>query len=183
MGNLGDHLIFKVIAGFAVIVGALASVFEITNHLGEDAGSDTVVASVGFASKEEVAQMRGPIDRIFTAWESKDLSLYMGQWTLDTQQFTPNDTRDYQALYERRQRNFEEFSLVDVEDYTVCYYGPHDGKHMLFVTYSMRYEYHDAAKEGYAERDIKESYGVVFNPNLGRWMIKENRDYIGAAPC
>ncbi|MEE8526216.1 MAG: caspase family protein [Thermoanaerobaculia bacterium] len=120
--------------------------------------------------------MRAPMDRLFTAWESLDLDLYMAQWAPTALQYSRRFRRSHDDILEKRQRDFQRLERVAVLGYEVAYAGFYEETAHFNVKYSLRFVFKDG--KVITENQIGERYETRYSPAVGRWQISVNQDYI-----
>jgi hypothetical protein len=118
--------------------------------------------------------MRIPIDNLYRAWEQLDLNLYSKQWSPSAHQLSKKFNRTYQMIVDKRRKDFARLASVSVDRYQIVYRGYENGTATFDAEYQMTFNFKDGRSLVETER---ENYKVV--KEQGRWVIKENRDYIG----
>lgn len=124
-----------------------------------------------------VNELRKPVDNLFLAWEKHDLDMYLRQWSPKAIQYLPKTSRDFKGIREKRAKDFQKYSKVEVLGYQVHYAGSTGDAAELGASYYMNFY----GKDGTVikEHGILESYKVKYSKEAGQWQIIENRDYIG----
>jgi hypothetical protein len=125
----------------------------------------------------DVNELRKPVDNLFLAWEKLDLAKYLKQWSPNAVQYLPKGRRDFKGIREKRTKDFQKFSKVEVLGYQVHYVGSVGDTAELGASYYMNFY----GKDGTVikEHGVLESYKVKYSKEAGQWQIVENRDYIG----
>ncbi|MGC9967245.1 MAG: caspase family protein [Syntrophobacteraceae bacterium] len=124
-----------------------------------------------------VNELRKPVDNLFLAWEKLDLAMYLRQWSPDAVQYLPKTSRDFKSIREKRTKDFQKYSKVEVLGYQVHYVGSVGDTAELGVSYYMNFYGKNGAV--IKEHGILESYKVKYSKEADQWQIVENRDYIG----
>ena len=137
---------------------------------------DALRRSQSAALTPPIADMRRPIDALYTAWAELDLRGYLDQWDpgaikIDLKSGQRSTLRQ---LARERARLFRRLSRVD-SDYQVTFQGLRNGIAEFNVAYRMTFRYRSG--RAFSERAC-ESYRV--RAEHGRWLIIENQDY---KPC
>ena len=122
----------------------------------------------------EIEAMRIPIDNLYRAWEQLDLNLYSKQWSPSARQLSKKFNRTYQMIVDKRRKDFARLASVTVDRYQIVYRGYENGTATFDAEYQMTFNFKDG--RSLVERE-RENYKVV--KEQGRWVISENRDYIG----
>jgi hypothetical protein len=115
-----------------------------------------------------------PVDNLFAAWTTRDLSLYMAQWHVEGTQVTRGEKRTKSDIYNIRARQFQRIHSVTVEDYRRCVYFGTDESPAVYSTYTMNVVFNDG--RSYREDGVSETYKVVWQPSVRGWVIAENQE-------
>ncbi|MEZ5786003.1 MAG: caspase family protein [Xanthobacteraceae bacterium] len=123
-----------------------------------------------------IAEMRRPIDALYTAWGQLDLRGYLDQWAAEAIKIDlkSGQRSTLRQLARDRARMFRQLSRVDSE-HQVTLQNFDNGVAEFDVTYRMTFRYRSGRV--FTERAC-ESYRV--RAEGGRWLIIENQDY---KPC
>ncbi|MEZ5787569.1 MAG: caspase domain-containing protein [Xanthobacteraceae bacterium] len=123
-----------------------------------------------------IAEMRRPIDALYTAWGQLDLRGYLDQWAAEAIKIDlkSGQRSTLRQLARDRARMFRQLSRVDSE-HQVTLQNFDNGVAEFDVTYRMTFRYRSGRV--FTERAC-ESYRV--REEGGRWLIIENQDY---KPC
>jgi len=127
----------------------------------------------GWIQPDEEAILK-PVDSLFAAWTTRDLSLYMAQWHVDAVQVSRGERRRKSDIYTIRSRQFRRIHSVTVEDYKRCVYYGTDEAPAVFSTYTMSIVFIDGRT--YREDDVAETYKVVWQPSIRGWVIADNQE-------
>jgi len=125
---------------------------------------------------DSVADMQAPLEQLFLAWQQLDIVLYGAQWSDDSFQVAGKIQRNKPGIVSQRRQLFGQLRNVSVVS-TDFVFVRREGTLGLFRnTYTMVFRFH--SERTIEENNISESYAVVFNRDQGRWLIKENYDYL-----
>lgn len=193
--NILSTLTGKIIVG--VLIGVLTPVILIKLNLAESTpqtetillvqplpatespSRESAEVSENTPPKEDYsATVREPIINLFKAWGKLDLDLYMSQWSLNAfQSSRKTPSRDYQDIYQRRERFFDQLrsvQVVDREIVSIDFISHIEAE--LKVKYSMIFNRKNGRR--FSEDDVLERYVVKYDKQQERWLISENYDYI-----
>ena len=126
-------------------------------------------------SASRLTAIRAPIDNMFKAWETKDLTTYLAQWHPNGRQWVGQTPRSVSEIAERRRKDFSRYRTVNVIDYKVDIENTATEPVTARVLYTMRFQRPDGS--WISETDMRETYKLVFSTELNRWVISENYDY------
>ena len=130
--------------------------------------------------RHELADMQRPIERLYNAWRTLDIDLYLAQLHPDViqtyRQGGKRHTRTYGEIAAERRRLFPRLSHVDVVNYEVMYQGGDQGEAVFGVRYSMEFHF-KSGRRPIKEYNVKECYKVRFSKTVQRWQIIRNDDY------
>jgi hypothetical protein len=169
---------------------AISPIEESSTHPGRDARLQAIALGWNAAAvprpdtevdptqpaQAAVAEMQGPIDRLFTAWRNLDARSYLAQWAPDAVKINlkTGTRQSMQQLSAERIDLFAKLARVQAS-YTPTYRGVSSGT----ASFDVAYDFTVSFKAGRQFRDQAcESYKVRKRGDA--WLIIENQDY---KPC
>ena len=121
-------------------------------------------------------KIREPIDNIFRAWERLDIDLYMRQWSKDGVQLSSNFYRSYSDIKRKRRYDFKHKYRKVTARYSIENLLTTKKLVIVGVSYSMSFQLNNGRQ---FNENAKERYVLSYDSRMGKWLIKENYDYIG----
>ncbi|MGI9318399.1 MAG: caspase family protein [bacterium] len=147
------------------------------------------LTDLGFITRGEpekirhtLEDMQRPIDLLYSAWQKRDVELYLAQLHPDIEQTYQKKSgervsRRYSEIEAKRRQQFPRLEQVDVINYEVMYQGGNEEEATFGVRYSMDFHFSDR-DSAIREHNKKECYKVSFNSSADRWQIVRNDDYL-----
>jgi ketosteroid isomerase-like protein len=141
-----------------------------------DGGYDVAIT---FGGRPTTAEERAGIEQtlrdVYDGWRTLDFVRYMSAWADNAHQFFKNGTvRDYNAIAEKRKKDFATYSRVDVYWELLSVEIKYETRAYAITMYTMTFFKKDGSSFTEA---IEELYLLELQPN-GRWLIIENYDYV-----
>jgi len=141
-----------------------------------DGGWDVAITFGGRpTTAEEKAGIEQTLRAVYDGWRTLDFDLYMSAWSINAKQFFMDGTiRDYNAIAEKRKKDFATYRRVDVYWELLSNEIKYETRAYVITMYTMTFYRKDGTSFTEA---IEELYLMELQPN-GRWLIIENYDYI-----
>ena len=125
---------------------------------------------------DSVTDMQDPLEQLFLAWRQLDIDLYEAQWSDNAFQVAGKIQRNKSGIINQRRQLFGELRNVSVASTNFIFIRREGILGLFRNTYTMVFRFYSGRT--IEENNISESYTVVFNRDQGRWLIKENYDYL-----
>jgi|GEM_PF-2332136 len=175
------RLVGIVVLGAALVFSGVAFADNVSPVRGGDSlfidgGCDVAITFGGRpTTAEERAGIEQTLRAVYDGWRNLDFDLYMSAWSINAKQFFKNGTiRDYNAIAEKRKKDFATYSRVDVYWEILSNEIKYENRAYVITMYTMTFYRKDGSSFTEA---IEELYLLELQPN-GRWLIIENYDYI-----
>jgi len=135
--------------------------------------------AITFGGRPTTAEERAGIEQalraVYDGWRTLDFDLYMSAWSINAKQFFKDGTiRDYNAIANKRKKDFATYSRVDVYWEMLSNEIKYENRAYVITMYTMTFFRKDGTSFTEA---IEELYLLERQPD-GRWLIIENYDYI-----
>ena len=144
------------------------------------AGSNSgEAASPPQQSSEKIAE---PVLNLFRAWANLDHNLYMAQWAPGAIQYDEKGhrQRDLSEISRQRSEDFKKYRRVEM-NYRILDTKVTGNTAEIRIEYYMNLTRQDGREihDGSAGKPNQEIYKLVHDAGTQRWLITENRDYLG----
>jgi hypothetical protein len=121
------------------------------------------------------ASVLQPIRALFSAWESLDVNSYLAQWGPDAIHRSKYGVLNKTKLASQRRADFARFRRVEVISFSPTVVFSDGRKAVINNSYMMRY--YAVSGRSFNENE-KENYTLECSSSTGRWLIRENNDYL-----